>query len=112
MEAKFNISPDKEFWGELKNVIVQALREAPSDDAPIMATTPESGEYAAVAESKKVSQYSLEDVRSAIANVAKSDGTEKAKAILSSFGASRVTELATDQYEAVMKAAGAIDYAG
>lgn len=50
------------------------------------------------------SQYAIEDIRKAFAELAKKKGKDFAKEMLKKFGASKVTELKPDSFEDVMKA--------
>lgn len=50
--------------------------------------------------------HTIEEVRSALAKLGKAKGKEAAKAVLSKFGVSKVTELKAEQYAAVLKEVG------
>ena len=49
-------------------------------------------------------RYTLEDVRSAVAKLAKKGGTDAARGVLKAFNADKVTALSAQDYEGVMKA--------
>lgn len=59
-----------------------------------------------LAEETEEVSATIEEVRAALAKLSKSKGKERAKEILSKFGVSKVTELAPEQYGAVMKEIG------
>lgn len=50
--------------------------------------------------------HTIEEVRSALSKLGKAKGKEAAKAILTKFGVSKVTELKAEQYGAVLKEVG------
>ena len=56
-------------------------------------------------ETEEVS-HTIEEVRSALSKLSKAKGKEAAKAILTKFGVSKVTELKAEQYAAVLKEVG------
>ena len=56
-------------------------------------------------EAEEVS-HTIEEVRSALSKLGKAKGKEAAKAILTKFGVSKVTELKAEQYGAVLKEVG------
>lgn len=56
-------------------------------------------------ETEEVS-HTVEEVRSALSKLGKAKGKEAAKAILTKFGVSKVTELKAEQYGAVLKEVG------
>ena len=56
-------------------------------------------------ETEEVS-HTIEEVRSALSKLGKAKGKEAAKAILTKFGVSKVTELKAEQYAAVLKEVG------
>ena len=59
----------------------------------------------AAEETEEVS-HTIEEVRSALSKLGKAKGKEAAKAILTKFGVSKVTELKAEQYGAVLKEVG------
>lgn len=69
---------------------------APAEDVPLDETAPETP--AAV--------YTVEDIRKAFAAYGKAKGKDAAKAVLTKFGAAKVTELDSKDYAAVMEVIG------
>lgn len=69
---------------------------APAEGVPLDEITPETP--AAV--------YTVEDIRKAFAAYGKAKGKDAAKAVLTKFGAAKVTELDSKDYAAVMEVIG------
>ena len=84
------------------SVTVKAKTEkiAPEDFEDMPSPAPELTE-----ETGEVS-HTIEEVRSALSKLGKAKGKEAAKAILTKFGVSKVTELKAEQYAAVLKEVG------
>ena len=51
----------------------------------------------------KKSQHTIEEVRAAVSEHAKAKGKDKAKALLSKYEATKVTELKTEDYDAAIR---------
>lgn len=58
------------------------------------------------ADEEETNACAIEEVRAALQKLSKSKGKEAAKAVLTKFGVTKVTELKAEQYAAVMKEAG------
>ena len=79
---------------------VKAEKIAPEEFEDMPSPAPELTE-----ETEEVS-HTIEEVRSALSKLGKAKGKEAAKAILTKFGVSKVTELKAEQYAAVLKEVG------
>lgn len=53
--------------------------------------------------------YAVEDVRKALAELSRTKGKDTAKGLLAKFGAAKVTELKPERFAEVMKAVGEVD---
>lgn len=88
---------------------VKSGKPGMASSAPVSMGDP--AEYEEIAPSEKASAdtavtYTIEDVRKAFSDLARKKGSDAAKEILKTFGASKVTELKPVCFGEVMKAIG------
>jgi len=82
-----------------------AVKAAPASKAEKIAPE-EFEDMPSPAEETEEVSHTIEEVRSALSKLGKAKGKEAAKAILTKFGVSKVTELKAEQYAAVLKEVG------
>lgn len=75
---------------------------AESGEKPVAATA-ENRETAVRAEVPTGQKHTIEEVRAAFSEYARSKGKDKAKELLSKYGAAKVTELKAEDYEAAIR---------